>query len=284
MWTDTALRRQSTTVLAGTGCCIRNQVLNVVAARDDRDGPWSYGSQVEDFEMTYRIRELGYHCHVSSTVRAYTDSMDTVRALWGQRMKWQVGTAEDLLRFGVNRLTRLDWQQQVAGMLSALIRIGWVVLTVWGAFLGVLTFTPVWFVLPMLFAAADVKRAMRIPHRASGTSCSPPVSFPKRSSPGCAPAGSARRGARSSPPRSPAVARTIGPCSTPPKEGGEHMYGNTVSAASLTSGGMTGAGLTGATLAATGYNTLAIVLAAVTLMLAGITLIQLVRRPTKVRP
>jgi hypothetical protein len=80
-------------------------------------------------------------------------------------MKWQVGTAEDLLRFGVNRLTRLDWRQQIAGMLSALIRVGWVVLTVWGAFLGVLTFTPVWFVLPLLFAAADVKRALRIPHR-----------------------------------------------------------------------------------------------------------------------
>jgi len=62
------------------------------------------------------------------------------------------------------------------------------------------------------------------------------------------------------------------------------MYGSTVSAASLTSGGMTGAGITGATLAATGYNTLAFVLAAVTLLLAGVTLIQLVRRPNKVRP
>jgi len=136
-----------------------------VAARDDRDGPWSYGSQVEDFELTYRIRELGYHCNVSPKVRAYTDAMDTVRSLWGQRMKWQVGTAEDLIRFGVNPLTRLDWRQQLAGALSALIRIGSVVLTVWGALLGVLTFTPVWFVLPILFATADVKRAMRIPHR-----------------------------------------------------------------------------------------------------------------------
>src|SRR5690242_4123833 len=31
----------------------------------------------------------------------WTD-MPTIKALWGQRMKWQVGTVEDLLRFGVN--------------------------------------------------------------------------------------------------------------------------------------------------------------------------------------
>jgi biofilm PGA synthesis N-glycosyltransferase PgaC len=132
MWTDAALRRGSTTVLAGTGGCIRNEALKMVAARDDGDGPWSYHSQVEDFELTYRIRDLGYRCQVSPTVRAYTDAMDTVRSLWGQRMKWQVGTVEDLLHLGVNRLTRLDWRQQVAGLLAALVRVGWVVLMIWG--------------------------------------------------------------------------------------------------------------------------------------------------------
>src|SRR5262249_42139819 len=113
-WTDTSLRRGWTSVLAGTGCCIRNDALRMVVAGAHGsarlDGPWSYESQVEDFELTYRIRELGYHCHVSPTVRAYTDAMDTVRALWGQRMKWQVGTVEDLLAIGVNRLTFADWR------------------------------------------------------------------------------------------------------------------------------------------------------------------------------
>ena len=69
------------------------------------DGPWSYASDVEDFELTYRLRRLGHACKVSYTVRAYTDAMVTVRALWAQRMKWQGGTVEDLLRIGVNRLT-----------------------------------------------------------------------------------------------------------------------------------------------------------------------------------
>jgi glycosyltransferase involved in cell wall biosynthesis len=115
-WTDTALRRGWTSVLAGTGAAISGEALRQVAARDDRDGPWAYTSQVEDFELTYRIRELGFRCQVSPTVRAYTDSMKTVKALWGQRMKWQVGTIEDLLKIGVNRLTVLDWWQQFSGI------------------------------------------------------------------------------------------------------------------------------------------------------------------------
>jgi cellulose synthase/poly-beta-1,6-N-acetylglucosamine synthase-like glycosyltransferase len=165
-WTDTSLRRGGTSVLAGTGCCIRNNALRQVVATHNRlEGPWSNDSQVEDFELTYRIRELGYRCHVSPTVRAYTDAMDTVRALWGQRMKWQVGTVEDLLSFGANRLTLLDWRQQVAGVLSVVIRLIWILLMIWGAIFGLLVFSPVWLLVPALFALVDVKRSLRIPHR-----------------------------------------------------------------------------------------------------------------------
>jgi cellulose synthase/poly-beta-1,6-N-acetylglucosamine synthase-like glycosyltransferase len=165
-WTDTSLRRGRTSVLAGTGCCIRNNALRQVVATQNRtEGPWSYDSQVEDFELTYRIRELGYRCQVSPTVRAYTDAMDTVRSLWGQRMKWQVGTVEDLMSFGVNRLTLLDWRQQVAGMLSVAVRLLWIFLMIWGAIFGLLVFSPIWLLVPALFALVDVRRSLRIPHR-----------------------------------------------------------------------------------------------------------------------
>ena len=107
-WTDTSLRRGTTHVLAGTGCAISGAALAAVAAREDREGPWCYTSATEDFELTYRLRELGYFCQVSPTVRAYTDSMKDLKSLWNQRLKWQVGTIEDLLSFGVNRLTLRD--------------------------------------------------------------------------------------------------------------------------------------------------------------------------------
>jgi biofilm PGA synthesis N-glycosyltransferase PgaC len=165
-WTDTALRKGDTHVLAGTGCAISGDALLEVASRDDRVGPWSYISATEDFELTYRIRELGYRCQVSPTVRAYTDSMKTIRALWAQRMKWSVGTVDDLMTFGVNRLTLRDWGQQAMGIFGAFLKLLWlfVVFGQW-AHLGELNIFWVWFLLPVLFVAVEVKRSTRIPHR-----------------------------------------------------------------------------------------------------------------------
>lgn len=165
-WTDTALRRQRTSVLAGTGCAISGEALRQVARKHDREGPWVYGSQVEDFELTYRIRQLGYRCQVSPSVRAYTDSMKTIPALWNQRMKWQVGTVEDLLSIGINRLTLFDWWQQASGLFMAFMRYVWVVLLAFLALRGGLQFSLVWMVIvPLSFAGLEVASALRIPHR-----------------------------------------------------------------------------------------------------------------------
>lgn len=164
-WTDSSLRRGRTSVLAGTGCAINNAVLRQIASRDDREGPWVYTSQVEDFELTYRIRELGFLCQVSPDVRAYTDSMKTIKALWGQRMKWQVGTVEDLLVLGINRLTLRDWGQQAMGLLGAFLKLLWVAVIVSALALGVFRVVLFWWLVPILFVALDVKRALRIPHR-----------------------------------------------------------------------------------------------------------------------
>lgn len=165
-WTDTALRRGNTTVLAGTGCAISGKALRDVVARTGQPGPWSYASLTEDWLLTYEIRRLGYRCHVSPTVRAYTDSMRTHRALLGQRMKWQVGTVEDLLRVGVNRYTALDWWQQFAGLAMAALRIAWALLVV--ALLLTGTFTPSllwWVAVPAIFALGQGLLTLRIPHR-----------------------------------------------------------------------------------------------------------------------
>ncbi|WP_277210282.1 glycosyltransferase [Isoptericola croceus] len=163
-WTDTALRKGWTSVLAGTGCAISGAALRVIAARDDRQGPWSYESATEDFELTYRIRESGWKCHVSTTVRAYTDSMSTIRALWGQRMKWQTGTVEDLLTFGLNRLTWRDWGQQALGLLNGVMRLLWIFVLVGAISMG-MTIAWFWWCFPLLFVWLEVYRSMRIPHR-----------------------------------------------------------------------------------------------------------------------
>ncbi len=165
-WTTTGLRRGWTSVLAGTGCAIRNSVLKEVAARSARRGPWTYESMVEDFELTYRIRELGYLCQISPSVRAYTDAMKSMPSLWAQRMKWQVGTVEDLIDLGFNRLTAIDWFQQALGLLAAVIRLMWVALLVIAATpYGTLSHNVLWVVLPFIFIVSDTAQALLIPHR-----------------------------------------------------------------------------------------------------------------------
>lgn len=164
-WTDTSLRRGWTSVLAGTGCAIRNNVLIEIVASDDRDGPWSYHSQVEDFELTYLIRKRGFNCWVSPTVRAYTDSMKSIKTLWNQRMKWQVGTVEDLMSIGFNKLTMLDWWQQALGLIAAFSRMLWLFVIIASIALGTFALQPLWLILPFVFVANDLKAANRIPHR-----------------------------------------------------------------------------------------------------------------------
>lgn len=80
-------------------------------------------------------------------------------------MKWQVGTVEDLLRIGMNRLTLFDWWQQVAGLFAAFSRVLW---WVWIALLLCLhafAFQWFWAAAAVLFIVVDVKQSFRIPHR-----------------------------------------------------------------------------------------------------------------------
>jgi len=169
-WTDTALSRGGrTTVLAGTACMLRVAALDSIhcerVTEGVHDGPWSYSSDVEDFELTYRLRRQGWETKVSYTVRAYTDAMVNLRALWAQRMKWQGGTVDDLLTIGVNCLTLRDWLQQAAGLLAAGVRLGWIVLTVTYAAVGILHVDLLWLLAPLLFVCNDVKKSLRVPHR-----------------------------------------------------------------------------------------------------------------------
>ena len=167
-WTQTSIQRGHTSVLAGTGCIIRGSVLRTIADRKDRAGPWAYWSAVEDFEMTFRVRELGFRCKVAHDVPAFTDSMKSINALWRQRMKWQVGTVHDLLLFGFNRLTARDWIQQALGLINALVRSLWMMLWILSAFTGVFHVQWTWWAFPLFFSAIDTLVTLRFKERARG--------------------------------------------------------------------------------------------------------------------
>jgi biofilm PGA synthesis N-glycosyltransferase PgaC len=169
-WTDLALKRgRKTSVLAGTACCFRNEALREITrwrlSGTPAPAPWIASSLVEDFELTYRLRQCGWTTKVSATVRAYTDAMTDMRSLWAQRMKWQTGTVEDLLAFGVNRLTLFDWWQQVQGMIAIAVRFTWIVLLLRAILIQQFILQPAWLIPPFLFLLNDIKQSFRIPLR-----------------------------------------------------------------------------------------------------------------------
>lgn len=159
------LNRGWANVLAGAGSAFSGTALKQIASRQDRVGPWCYDSAVEDYEITYRLRELGMSTMISPTVRAYTDGMKDMKSLWGQRMKWQTGTLYDLLRFGMNRLTIRDWFAQAVGVFNPIVRMLWITVIVLAITLDSLAFAWWGWAIPLLYMALNIKFALRVPHR-----------------------------------------------------------------------------------------------------------------------
>lgn len=92
--------------------------------------------------------------------------MKTIPSLWAQRMKWQVGTVEDLITLGVNRLTLLDWYQQLLGLFAAITRVVWVILLLLAMTpYGSLSENPIWFIISSVFILSDTIQSFLIPNR-----------------------------------------------------------------------------------------------------------------------
>lgn len=126
--TTLTLSRGRCRVVAGTGCAYRNEALREVARLPERPGPWAYDSVVEDYELTYRMRALGWDAVMSPTVICYTGAMKTLKSLWAQRIKWEGGTNRDLLRFGVTRLNWREWMSRGFLLLNISFWVVWLAL------------------------------------------------------------------------------------------------------------------------------------------------------------
>ena len=125
-----SIRRGYATVISGTGCAFRGAALRDAAGIPGQAGPWAYDSVVEDYYLTYRLREMGWEATVSPTVWCRTGSMHTLRALWHQRIKWQVGTVHDLARFGVTRTNWIEWTHQFFSLICIAFWVLWMTLEV----------------------------------------------------------------------------------------------------------------------------------------------------------
>ena len=150
------LKRGKVSVISGTGACYRNAALHEIASRDDQPGgPWTYDSIVEDYYLTYRLRQAHWKAEVSPGVWCSTGSMQTLKALWHQRIKWQAGTTSDLIDWGINRLTIRDWFLQCLNFVMFAYWIFWVAIIARAALATGVTFTWHWLIIPGVFAFTE---------------------------------------------------------------------------------------------------------------------------------
>lgn len=163
---DRSLRRGSTCILAGASSAYRKRALDRVIELGSREGPYSYDSAVEDFELTYQLRKLKWRTIVSPNIRAWTDSMPTLKHLKSQRKKWLAGTIEDLMRFGFNKYTWENWMQQIVALFMTFITVGWISLFAITMLRGgSVSLWSWWMLIPGISGLANLKNANRIPDR-----------------------------------------------------------------------------------------------------------------------
>lgn len=156
------LGRGGVSVISGTGCAFRGEALREAARIKGQSGPWTYESAVEDFFLTYQLRKMGWKCVMSPSVWCYTGSMKSLGALWNQRIKWQVGTVHDLVRFGVNKLTWREWLNQVFGVLCIAFWVLWPVLNLSEMTIGHVDVTWPWLLFPLFFSVTEVTHVWRV--------------------------------------------------------------------------------------------------------------------------
>lgn len=139
-------------VLSGTATMFEPQVLQML--KRHRGFVYDEQSIVEDFDVTLAVQFHGYTPRTFKHLTTTTDVMETWRALSQQRLRWQRGTIETLLRYGWRRHTRKLWLAQIASYLMTVLFLATVL--AWGLAFGLHGGgDPRWLLLTPVFMASQ---------------------------------------------------------------------------------------------------------------------------------
>ncbi len=82
-----------TAELRGNGMFVRREALEAV-------GGWSEGSLTEDLELSTRLSAYGRHVTLAPEAEVAEEAVETLAALWRQRLRWAEGSLRRLLDHG----------------------------------------------------------------------------------------------------------------------------------------------------------------------------------------
>jgi 1,2-diacylglycerol 3-beta-glucosyltransferase len=87
-----------TAELRGNGMFVRRDALEAV-------GGWSERALTEDLELSTRLSADGWHVALAPEVAVHEEAVETLGALWRQRLRWAEGSMRRLLEHGPGLLT-----------------------------------------------------------------------------------------------------------------------------------------------------------------------------------
>lgn len=144
-------------VLSGTAAVIRMEALREVArARGDqlpgrRGDIYDRDAWTEDSELTMALKSLNWQLRSPIECRCDTELMPSVGQLHTQRVRWYRGAIENVLSYGLTRVSLRYWLQQLGLAASTLIFWVYLLLTGYVIATGQLGFSPFWTAVGAVF-------------------------------------------------------------------------------------------------------------------------------------
>ena len=160
---DVNRRKGKVLCLTGTAALLQVGALKRVAA--SRPSGEVYDTEVltEDFELTLRLGHLGYKVVSPKECTLSTEVMETWGDLARQRLRWKRGAVENLIQYGLTRVTLEHWARQFVTILGVIVTVLYLSTLFWAvAVQHSLQFYPVWIAVTAIFVA---ERAVSVRRR-----------------------------------------------------------------------------------------------------------------------
>ncbi|HEY2298567.1 MAG TPA: glycosyltransferase family 2 protein [Jatrophihabitans sp.] len=165
---DVRRRKGKVLVLTGTAAIFRVDVLRkVIEARANGTLPGGaaagigqvYDTNVltEDNELTLALLHLGYGILSPKECLLETEIMTSWKSLWDQRLRWKRGALENLIDYGLTRVTWRYWGRQVLTHVGVLVTAIYLLSVAYSLlFAGTVHLHPVWTLVTLVFTAERV--------------------------------------------------------------------------------------------------------------------------------
>lgn len=158
-------------VITGTAAMFPVGVLRAVSAArldgslpagDGQGGVYDTTVLTEDNELTFALLHLGHRVVSPAECALETEVMESWRDLWRQRLRWKRGAVENLVQYGMTRVTWKYWARQAFTALGVLVSLLYLSVLAVSAATGSMHFAPLWLWLSLIFV---VERVVTVSHR-----------------------------------------------------------------------------------------------------------------------